>query len=117
MSNIVIEKKSKSISHKVLWVLGAVFLVLVISGGYYFFKSNAFVASQPVSQQPVSQQPKNIKITYVTPQFFGYYQNPIVFNCIDSIEYDGKRIKISEIDYYEDSPKELQNIRENCIPF
>lgn len=112
MSNIVIEKKSKSISHKVLWVLGAVFLVLVISGGYYFFKSNAFVASQPVSQQP-----KNIKITYVTPQFFGYYRHPIGFNCIDSIEYDGKRIKISQIDYYEDSPKELQNIRENCIPF
>ncbi|OCG64622.1 hypothetical protein [Gilliamella sp. Fer4-1] len=112
MSNIVIEKKSKSISHKVFWVLGAIFLALVISGGYYFFKNNAFVASQPVSQQP-----KNIKITYVIPQFFGYYRHPIVFNCIDSIEYDGKRIKTSKIDYYKNSPKELQNIRENCIPF
>ncbi|MWP61210.1 hypothetical protein [Gilliamella sp. Pas-s25] len=112
MSNIVIEKKSKSISHKVLWVLGAVFLVLVISGGYYFFKNNAFFANQPVSQQP-----KNIKIIDVTPKFFGNYRHPIVFNCINYTQYDKNHVEIQKISNSLDSEEEVQKIRENCIPF
>ncbi|MWN90295.1 hypothetical protein GQ597_06225 [Gilliamella sp. Pra-s65] len=112
MNSIVIENKKKPITLKILWALGAIFLVLVVSGGYYFFKNNTFVTSQPVSQQP-----KNIKIKYVTPKFFGYYQHPIVFNCINSIEYDEKLIEVQKIDNISHSKEELQKIRENCIPF